>query len=48
MVIERKVYYFEEAGPQNTEKVLEIVKERLNELKIKIRSSGINKGNNCI
>lgn len=35
MVIERKVYYFEEAGPQNTEKVLEIVKERLNELKIK-------------
>lgn len=35
MVIERKVYYFEETGPQNTEKVLEIVKERLSETGIK-------------
>lgn len=35
MVIERKVYYFEEAGPQNTDKVMEIVKERLKELEIK-------------
>lgn len=35
MVVVRKVYYFEEPGPQNTEKVLEIVKERLKETGIK-------------
>jgi len=34
MVIVREVYYFEEPGPQNTEKVLEIVKKRVLELNI--------------